>query len=209
MNLKKLSLVFCVLLSANAVLAKEPVNLTLAFNRVIFKDPSIEITTSQLITHQRDVENARNEANKKVNVPCTIIVNKPSDQRFNQDNFGSNHQDEPITTEQSVADWLENALIGMKTLGHKTTLDSKNIQENDIILSTALKKMYVWNFNIMKFGTIGVETTITYPKSSKSFKKFYRISGYHGNSYDIAINNAANRLIEKVSDNLEETCMSN
>lgn len=206
MNTNKLAIVFIMLLAASSVNAQNNNDLELNFKREIFEDAKVEITTSQLINYQRDRDKALKESHEKIQIPCRVVINKPIDKRFNKETLGVNSKDESITTKHSVANWLQNALIGMNELGHHTLLGTEPTNNSDILVSTNLRRIYAWNYNLMYFGTISFEAKFEHPKLEKPVSNFYRVSGYHQGSYANAMNRAVNRLIERVSDDLVAMC---
>lgn len=193
-------------ISAPNSFAQKPADLELKFKREVFEDAKVEITTSQLVNYQRDREKELNESRKTIDIPCNITINKPVDKRLNKEFLGVNWQDQSVTTKYSVVDWLEDALIGMKELGHKTQLENGSINSNDIRVATNLRRMYVWHYSRMYFGTLSFETTFEHPQLQEPVTKFYRVSGYHPSSYANAMNRAVNRLIDRVSEDLIATC---
>lgn len=141
-------------------------------------------------------------------VSCEVTINEPQDNRFNKDNFGVNFIDEPVVSNHSVTNWLRSSLIGMDTIGVKTTTDNRG---GNINVSTKLNRMYVWNHGLRLFATLSLEAKFIQAEGIEVTKN-YRITGskinWAGTDSELAttINISVNRLIEQIAIDLASHC---
>ena len=140
-----------------------------------------------------------------------MLISKPVDNRLNKDNLGSVGYDRPAVSSQPIDEWLDSVLLGINTIGIKTTKNQESGKEY-IKLSSKLNKFYVWNHNLRLYSTIVLEINFDNLSTGKAITKKYRITGSKANmfgadsEFTTTINNTANRLIEQIGIDIESQC---
>lgn len=182
------SLIGLLVISMNLAYAENVANIDLVFQRINEQDPKAAFPNQD--------------------VSCEVTIDEPQDSRFNKDNFGVNFIDEPVVSKHSVTDWLRSSLIGMDTIGVKTTTDNR---DGNISVSTKLNRMYVWNHGLRLFATLSLDAKFIKAEGIEITKN-YRVTGskinWAGTDSELAttINISVNRLIEQIAIDLASQC---
>jgi hypothetical protein len=145
---------------------------------------------------------------------CTVVVTAPKDIRKNKDTLGSTFRDNPILSNQSPTIWLETVLLDLKGRGFQTVSGSAQGGPSSprvATISADLDKLYIWNHSMNLHATLVVRAKIQSSGGGK-LEKTYRLNSTKLNwantdgEFIETINLAADRLLEKLTVDLESAC---